>query len=40
PHEGADPHGFPRGQVGNRAMKGAFLRGEGVVDTCAGHPCP
>ncbi|MEY2566562.1 MAG: hypothetical protein QOE35_1091 [Actinomycetota bacterium] len=38
--EGADPHGFPRGQVGNRAMKGAFLRGEGVVDTCAGHPCP
>jgi hypothetical protein len=39
-HEGADPHGFPRGQVANRAMKGAFLRGEGVVDGCAGHPCP
>jgi hypothetical protein len=38
-HEGDDPHSFPRSQVSNRAMKGAFLRGEGVVDTCLGVPC-
>jgi hypothetical protein len=38
-HEGDDPHSFPRSQVTNRAMKGAFLRGEGVVDTCLGVPC-
>jgi hypothetical protein len=37
--EGDDPHGFPRAQVTNRAMKAAFLEGQGVRDTCQGLPC-
>ena len=37
--EGADPHSFPRSQVTNRAMKGLFLAGQGVRDTCRGLPC-
>jgi hypothetical protein len=37
--EGDDPHSFPRSQMTNRAMKAAFLAGEGVVDTCGAAPC-
>ncbi|PWU50632.1 hypothetical protein DLJ46_06720 [Micromonospora globispora] len=40
PEYGADPHEFPRAQLGAQEQKARFLLTGEIIDVCAGGPCP